>query len=58
MRPLATFGYRCRKQPVFGFADAKLGQLALRGASDFPIDAFRVDRPALTDPSFTASFMV
>jgi sarcosine oxidase len=35
-----------------------LSQLALRGASDFPIGAFRVDRPALTDPSFQSSFMV
>jgi sarcosine oxidase len=35
-----------------------LSQLALRSASDLPIDAFRVDRPALTDPSFDASFMV
>jgi sarcosine oxidase len=35
-----------------------LSQLALEGASDYPIEAFRLDRPALTDPRFPASFMV
>jgi sarcosine oxidase len=35
-----------------------LSQLALRGASEHPLGAFSVDRPALTDPSFPASFMV
>ena len=35
-----------------------LSQLALHGETEFPIDAFRFDRPALTDPSFAASFMV
>jgi sarcosine oxidase len=35
-----------------------LSQLALAGTSDYPIEAFRLDRPALTDPSFPASFMV
>ena len=33
-------------------------QLALTGSSDYPIAPFRVDRPALTDPDFPASFMV
>jgi sarcosine oxidase len=35
-----------------------LSQLALQSASDYPIDIFRLDRPALTDPRFPASFMV
>lgn len=35
-----------------------LSQLAVDGRSEYPIDAFRIDRPALTDPSFPASFMV
>jgi sarcosine oxidase len=35
-----------------------LSQLALTGASEHPIDVFRLDRPALTDPNFPASFMV
>lgn len=35
-----------------------LSQLALAGRSDYPIDAFRLDRPALTDPTYAAAFMV
>jgi sarcosine oxidase len=35
-----------------------LSQLAIEGASDYPIETFRIDRPALTDPNFPASFMV
>jgi sarcosine oxidase len=35
-----------------------LSQLALRGCSDYPIDSFRLDRPALTDPRYAAAFMV
>lgn len=35
-----------------------LSQLAIDGRSEHPIDTFRIDRPALTDPSFPASFMV
>jgi sarcosine oxidase len=35
-----------------------LSQLALDGAAKYPIDAFGLDRPALTDPSFPVSFMV
>jgi sarcosine oxidase len=35
-----------------------LSQLALDGAADYPIEAFRLDRPALTDPQFPPSFMV
>lgn len=33
-----------------------LASLATTGASDHPIDAFRADRPALTDPAFVPSF--
>ena len=35
-----------------------LSQLALEGEAAYPLDTFRLDRPALTDPSFPASFMV
>jgi sarcosine oxidase len=35
-----------------------LGQLAVQGRSDYPIDAFRLNRPALTDPAYGATFMV
>ncbi len=35
-----------------------LAELALHGKSTYPIDAFAVDRPALTDPSFPRSFHV
>jgi sarcosine oxidase len=35
-----------------------LGDLATQGETSYPIDAFRLSRPALTDPSFPASFMV
>jgi sarcosine oxidase len=35
-----------------------LSQLAIQGGSDYPIEAFQLDRPALTDPRFPASFMV
>jgi sarcosine oxidase len=35
-----------------------LSQLAIDGHSEYAIDAFRIDRPALTDPDFPASFMV
>jgi sarcosine oxidase len=33
-----------------------LADLAVRGRSDYPIDCFGADRPALTDPSFPTSF--
>jgi sarcosine oxidase len=32
-----------------------LADLSLRGKSSYPIDDFRLDRPALTDPNFEAS---
>lgn len=35
-----------------------LAQLAATGASSYPIGAFRLDRPALTDPSYVPAFMV
>jgi sarcosine oxidase len=35
-----------------------LSELALDGRSASPIDTFRIDRPALTDPSFPRSFHV
>lgn len=35
-----------------------LSQLALEGRSTYPIEAFRLDRPALTDPAFRPGFMV
>lgn len=35
-----------------------LAQLAAEGASRYPIDTFRLDRPALTDPSYQPAFMV
>jgi sarcosine oxidase len=35
-----------------------LGQLAVQGRSDYPIEAFRFNRPALTDPAYGATFMV
>lgn len=35
-----------------------LSQLAIDGHSEHPIERFRLDRPALTDPSFPAEFMV
>jgi sarcosine oxidase len=33
-----------------------LSQLTLDGRTDYPIDAFRADRPALTDPTFQPVF--
>ena len=35
-----------------------LTDLALRGKSGYPLDGFRLDRPAVTDPSFTPSLHV
>lgn len=35
-----------------------LSQLAADGQSAYPIEAFRLDRPALTDPSYAPAFMV
>lgn len=35
-----------------------LTDLALRGKSEHPLDDFRLDRPALTDPEYTATFHV
>lgn len=35
-----------------------LTDLSLRGKSSYPIEDFRLDRPALTDPNFGASFHV
>lgn len=35
-----------------------LSQLAAEGRSSYPIEAFRLDRPALTDPSYAPAFMV
>ena len=33
-----------------------LSELALDGATDLPIEAFRADRPALVDPSFRPAY--
>jgi sarcosine oxidase len=33
-----------------------LSELTLDGATGFPIEAFRADRPALTDPEFAAGY--
>ncbi|MCA1688402.1 MAG: N-methyl-L-tryptophan oxidase [Actinobacteria bacterium] len=33
-----------------------LGELALYGKTEYPIEAFRVDRPALTDPAYEPAF--
>jgi glycine/D-amino acid oxidase-like deaminating enzyme len=33
-----------------------LSQLALDGRTEYPIEAFRADRPALTDPTFRPVF--
>ena len=33
-----------------------LGELVLDGATRYPIDAFRADRPALVDPTFTPTY--
>jgi sarcosine oxidase len=33
-----------------------LSELTIDGATSFPIDAFRADRPALTDPSFVPGY--
>jgi sarcosine oxidase len=35
-----------------------LSQLAINGASEYPIGAFTLNRPALTDPNFPPAFMV
>jgi sarcosine oxidase len=35
-----------------------LADLALRGKSDHPLEDFRLDRPALTDPEYTATLHV
>ncbi len=35
-----------------------LSQLAAEGSSSYPIETFRLDRPALTDPSYAPAFMV
>jgi len=33
-----------------------LSELSIDGATDFPIEAFRADRPALVDPSYPATY--
>jgi sarcosine oxidase len=33
-----------------------LGELALYGKTEYPIEAFHVDRPPLTDPSYEPAF--
>ena len=33
-----------------------LGELAVHGKTECPIEAFRLDRPALTDPSYEPVF--
>jgi len=33
-----------------------LADLALEGGTDYPIEAFRLDRPALTDPGYSSDF--
>jgi glycine/D-amino acid oxidase-like deaminating enzyme len=33
-----------------------LSELAVHGKTRYPIDAFRVDRPALTDPAYEPVF--
>jgi sarcosine oxidase len=35
-----------------------LGELAVKGRTDYPIEKFRLTRPALTDPTFVRSFHV
>jgi sarcosine oxidase len=35
-----------------------LADLALRGETSYPIEAFRVDRPAITDATFEKTFHV
>jgi sarcosine oxidase len=35
-----------------------LSQIAIDGLSSFPIETFRINRPALTDPTYRAEFMV
>jgi sarcosine oxidase len=35
-----------------------LSELAIEGESQFPIDLFTLNRPALTDPNYQATFMV
>lgn len=35
-----------------------LSEIALNGTSSYPIDAFRLDRPALIDPEYQPGFMV
>jgi sarcosine oxidase len=41
-----------------GLIGQVLTDLALRGKSSHPIEDFRLDRPALTDPTFAAAFHV
>ena len=33
-----------------------LSELAIHGKTQYPIEAFRVDRPALTDPAYEPAF--
>ena len=33
-----------------------LADLATAGGTSYPIDAFRLDRPALTDPAYESNF--
>ncbi len=35
-----------------------LSELAIDGRTDYPIGAFTLDRPAITDPSFPADFQI
>jgi sarcosine oxidase len=35
-----------------------LGELAFYGKTEYPIEAFRVDRPALTDPTYEPAFAI
>jgi sarcosine oxidase len=39
-----------------GLVGKILSELALRGETRYPIEAFRPDRPALTDPGYTRTF--
>lgn len=41
-----------------GLFGAILAELAVTGRSSHPIDAFKADRPALTDPSYIPAFML
>ena len=43
-------------KPRPSLAGRVLGELALHGKTHYPIEPFRLDRPALTDPSYEPVF--